>query len=66
MIFRFRKGKVDAERHRRTPKTLAISVETICVRMLGLSEADSMHDPGTSLAAATLAQKTAEKTYPTH
>ena len=50
-----RKGTVDAERHRRTPRTLAISVKTICVRMLGLCEADSMRDPGTTLASATLA-----------
>ena len=52
---------VDAERHRRTLKTLAISVNTLCVRMLGLREADSMRDPGTNLASVTLAQKTAEK-----
>ena len=44
-----RKGIVDAERHRRTPGTLTISVKTVCVRMLGLCEADSMHDPGTTL-----------------
>ena len=55
------KGIVDAQRHRRTRITLSISVQTICVRMLGLCEADSMRDPGTTLAPATLAQKAEEK-----
>ena len=59
-------GIVDAERHRRPPMTLAISVKTICARMLVLCEADSMCDPGTTLASATLAQKAAYKTCPTH
>ena len=53
-----RKGIIDAERHRLTPRTLGISVKIICVRMLDLCEADSMRDPGTTLASATLAQKT--------
>ena len=55
-----RKSIVDAERHRRIPKTLAISVKTIRERMLILCEADSMRNPGTTLASATLAQKVAE------
>ena len=57
-------GIVDAERHLRTPNTLAISVKTICMRMLVLCKADSMCDPGTTLASATLAQKAAEQTCP--
>ena len=59
-----REGIEDAERHRRTPMTLAISVKAICVRMLGLCEADSMRDAGTTLSSATLAQKTAEQNMP--
>ena len=59
-------GIVDAERHRRIPKTLAISVKTIRERMLILCEADSMRNPGTTLASATLAQTAAEKACPKH
>ena len=33
---------VDAERHRRTPRPLAISGKTIYVRVLGLIQIDSM------------------------
>ena len=40
---------------------LPISVKIICVRMLGLCGADSMRDPGITLASATLAGKAAEK-----
>ena len=61
-----RKGIVDAERHRRTPRTLAISVKTICVRMLGLCKADSMRDLSTTLASASLAQKAAEQSCTKH
>ena len=46
--------------------TLAIAVETICVRNVGLCEADSMLGPGTTLASATVAQNTVEQTYPTY
>ena len=37
---------VDAERHRRTPRPLAISGKTIYVRMLGLFQTDPMRDAG--------------------
>ena len=57
-------GIADAERHRLNPKTLAISAETICVRMWVLCEADSVRDPVTTVAFSTLAQKAVEKTYP--
>ena len=57
---------IDAERHRRTTRKNAISVKTICVRMLCLCKADSMRDADTTLASAALAQKAAEQSYPKH
>ena len=60
------KACVDAKRPQRTPRTFAISVSTICVRMLGLREADSIRDPGPTLASATLTQKAADKSCPKH
>ena len=37
---------VDAERHRRTPRLSATSGKAICVRVLGLTQADSMREAG--------------------
>ena len=60
------KGIVDAERHRHNSRHWPFQL-IIYARMLGLCEADSMRDPGTTLAsAATLAQKAATNTYPKH
>ena len=61
-----RKRNVDAERHRLTPRTLTISVKTICVRMWDCVKPIQCATPGTTLASATLAQKTIDKSSPKH